>query len=144
MGETDIIEFVVTEEKCKEIQNFEAEMLEKYIKAIYPYLPLFNGIGYELKVELGWYNSIHRIWSNSRPPLKNGYECYVYCIVEKGGEEVRIKSNDGEVDYYPLVTSWIISSVFRRLHKLKVSYYVNIDDVDTDLNEFLSQLKQVE
>lgn len=56
--------------------------------------------------------------SASRLPFKNGYECYIYCEVQKDGKEVHIESNDGEADYYALSASWIISSIERSFLKL--------------------------
>ena len=138
-----MIEFNVSQEMCNKVRHFETEMLNKYANAIYPYLPLFNKIGYELKVELGWYNSLQKTWSAKGLPLKNGYECRIYCLVEKDGKEVQIESNDGEADYYPLITSWMISSVYRKFHKLKISTYAKVDDVEADINEFLSELKHL-
>ena len=136
-----MIEFTVVAEKCKEIQAFESEMLRKYTKTIYPYFSIFAKMGYELKVELGWYNFLDGTWSNKGLPLKNGYECCVYCIVEKAGEIVRIKSNDGEADYYELIKEWSISIVSRKFHKLKVCTFSDVDEVENDINELLTQLK---
>lgn len=138
-----MIELVVNEERKKEICAFETKMFVKYKEVIVSYSPLFNKIGCELKLGLGWYNPIRKIWSANRIPLRNGYECYIYCLVEKGGEEVHIKSNDGEADYYPMETAWMISSVNRRFHKLKVSLYEDLDDVDTDMKGLLLQLKHM-
>lgn len=135
-----MIEFVITQEKDKELRYFEAKMLAKYKKVVDVYLPLFNENGCSLKVELGWLNSIRKKWSKNRLPPKNGYECHVYCLVERDGKEIRINSDDGEADYYTLETSWMISSIRRRFHKLNISLYASIDDVNTDLNGFLSQL----
>lgn len=139
-----MIELVVNEEREKEICEFETKMFAKYKDAIVSYSPLFNKVGCELKLELGWCNPIRKTWSANRIPFRNGYECYIYCLVEKGGEEVRIKSNDGEADYYPMETAWMISSVNRRFHKLKVSLYKDLDDVDTDMKSLLSQLRHME
>ena len=76
-----------------------------------------------------------------RGSFQNGYQCYVYCVVQKDGNEVRIGSIDGEADYYPLSTAWMISSIFRKFFKLTAELYANTDDADADLNDFLSQLK---
>lgn len=139
-----MIEYSVSQEMCNEMQDFEAKMLNRYLDIIRPYFMLFNKMGYELKIELGWANYLQKTWSSKRLPLKNGYECYVYCSVEKDGAEVRIKGSDGEADYYPLITSWMISSVSRKFHRLKVSTYTKVDDVEADINIFLSELKHIE
>lgn len=139
-----MIEFVVDEKRKKEIYVFESKMFAKYKEAIVPYSLMFREKGCELRLELGWYNPIRKIWSANRIPLQNGYGCYIYCLVEKGGEEVCIKSKYNEVDYYPLETEWMISSVNRRFHKLKISLYEDLDDVDADMKGLLSQLWHME
>lgn len=140
LGDTNVIEYNVSREVCNEIQDFETEMLNRYIDIIHPYFTAINKMGYELKVELGWANFLQKTWSSERLPLENGYECYVYCLVKKDGEEVCIKSSDGEADYYPLITSWMVSSVSRKWHRLKVSVYTNVDDVESDIDKFLFAL----
>jgi len=139
-----VIEHSISREICNKMQDFEMEMLNKYTNTVSPYFSIFNKMGYELKVELGWLNLFQKTWSAKRLPLTNGYECYVYCLVKKDGKEVRIKSSDGEADYYPLITSWMISCAYRRFHKLKVTTYEDIDDVEVDINEFLEKLKWIE
>lgn len=138
-----MIEFLVNEETKKEIYDFETKMFAKYKEAITSYSPLFNNLGFELKLELGWCNHIRKIWSANPISIRNGYECYIYCLVEKSGEEVCIESDDGEVDYYPMETAWMISCVNRKFHKLKVSFYENLDDIDADMKGLLSQLKHM-
>ena len=59
-----------------------------------------------MEVGYGWENFLKKEHSTNRLPFKNGYECYIYCEVQKDGTEVRIGSNDGEVDYYVLSVSW--------------------------------------
>lgn len=119
-------------------------MLLKYANAIHPYLPEFDKMGYEIKVELGRLNMLEKVWATNLLPIKNGYECHVYCVAEKNGEEVRIKSDDGEADYYPVITSWMISSVFKKRFKLKVALYEDVDDVTADMNTIISQLLSIE
>ena len=60
--------------------------------------------------------------------------------LEKAKKYMRIGSIDGEADYYPLSTAWMVSSIFRKFFKLNAELYVNTDDADADLNDFLSQL----
>ena len=93
---------------------------------------------------LGWVNPLHKIQSSHRLPLKNGYECYVYCVVQRDGKEVHIVSHDGEADYYPLSTGWMISSINRSFLKLKVSLYTDANDIDDNLKDFLLQLERLE
>lgn len=139
-----MIELVVNGEREKEICDFETKMFAKYKEVIASYSPLFDAAGCELKLVLGWCNYIRKTWSANRIPLQNGYECYIHCLVERGGREVHIKSNDGEADYYSIETAWMISSVSRRFHKLKVSLYKDISDIDTDMKDLLSQLRHME
>ena len=51
---------------------------------------------------------------------------------------------DGETDYYSLSTAWMVSSIYREFVRLIVSLCVSMDDVASDLNGFLSQLKHIE
>lgn len=69
-----------------------------------------------------------------RGSFGNGYQCYVYCVVQKDDNYVCIASIDGEADYYTLSTTWMISSIFRKIYKLYVTLYVNMDSVDADLD----------
>lgn len=139
-----MIELTVNDEKEKKICEFEANMFAKYEDAITSYYPLFRAAGCELRLELGWYNPIRKKWSTNRIPIQNGYECYVYCLIEKDGEAVRKKSSDGEADWYPLETEWMITSVRRRMCKLEISLYEDLDDIDTDLKFLFSQFKSME
>lgn len=42
-----------------------------------------------------------------RGSSQNGYQCFVYCVVQKDENEARIGSIDGEAGYYPLSTAWM-------------------------------------
>lgn len=140
-----MIEFVIAGEEAEEIKCFETEMFKKYKEIVDLYVPLFYKSECTLKLELGWTNSLRKTWSAEGLPLINGYECCVYCIIEKNGKEVHIKSDDGEADYYVLEASWMISLVCRRFHKLRVSlFYESVNNVDNDLKHLLSQLKNIE
>ena len=55
-------------------------------------------------------------------------------------KEVRIGSNDGEVDYYVLSVSWTVSSIERRFFKLNVSLSSDTDDIENDMNELFQLL----
>lgn len=58
-------------------------------------------------------------------------------MVQKDGTEVRIGSNDGEVDYS---VSWTVSSIERRFFKLNVSLSSDTDDIENDMNELFQLL----
>ncbi len=125
------------------LKNFEDELLLKYKKSIYPYSSLFENLNCHLRIELGWNNCFKNTGASKRLSMENGYECYVFCIVEKDGKEVQIKSFDGEVDYYPLIASWKISSVSRKFFKLKVTTYEKLNDIDDEMNSMLSKLQHL-
>ena len=115
------MKFVYTPDKDNEIVRHEKTMLEKYLNIIKKFNPIFEQYDYSLKVGCRWTNFLKKDYSAHRLPFKNGYECYIYCEVQKDGKEVHIDSNDGEVDYYALSVSWIISSIERRCFKIYVS-----------------------
>ena len=123
------------------IISHENNMLALYIKKVKRYMPLFEKSGYSLKVGLMWKYFPKETVILQRETFKNGYQCYVYCEVQKDGEEVCVDCVDGEADYYSLSTAWMISSIFRKFFKLDVELYENTDDADVDLNDFLTQLK---
>ena len=141
MGGATVKKMVYTNKIDDEIIFHENNMLALYLEKIKKYMPLFEECGYSLKVGLMWKYFPRDTVILQRGSFQNGYQCYVYCVVQKDGNEVRIGSIDGEADYYSLSTAWMISSIFRKFIKLNVELYTNTDDVDADLNHFLSQLK---
>lgn len=134
------MKFLYTPDKDDEIVRFEKIMLEKYLKILGSYRTMLAQNNYSLKVGCGWTNFIKKEYSAHRLSFKNGYECYIYCEIQKNGKEVHIESDDGEVDYYPLSASWIISSIERRFFKLNVSLCSATDDIENDINELLQLL----
>ena len=115
------MKFVYTSDKDDEIVKHEKIMLEKCSNILDSYRAIFKEYNCSLEVGYGWENFLKKEHSTNRLPFKNGYECYIYCEVQKDGTEVRIGSNDGEVDYYVLSVSWTVSSIERRFFKLNVS-----------------------
>lgn len=134
------MKFVYTSDKDDEIVRYEKIMLEKYLKILDGYRAVFGQHNCSLKVGCRWTNFLKKEYSAHRLPFKNGYECCIYCEVQKDGEEVHIESNDGEVDYYALSVSWIISSIKRRFFKINVLLSSAIDDIENDMNELLQLL----
>lgn len=132
---------VYTNKIDDEIIFHENNMLALYLEKIKKYVPLFEKSGYSLKVGLMWKYFPRDTVILQRGNFQNGYQCYVYCVVQKDGKEVHIGSFDAEADYYSLSTAWMISSISRKLFKLNAELYANTDDADADLNDFLSQLK---
>ena len=134
------MKFVYTPDKDDEIVRFETIMLKKYLKILDSYREIFGQHNCSLEVGCRWTNFLKNEYSAHRLPFKNGYECYVYCEVQKNGKEVHIESNDGEVDYYALSASWIISSIERKFFKINVVLSSATDDVESDMNELLKLL----
>ncbi len=123
-----------------EIIVYENNMLALYLEKINKYKPYFEKYGCSLKVGLMWKHFSKDATILKRASFQNGYQCYVYCAVQKDGTDVCISSFDDDVDYYPLSTAWIITSIFRNFFKLRVELYDNTNDVETYLNDFLSHL----
>lgn len=136
------MEFVYTPDKDDEIIKHEEIMLEKYSNILDSYQGIFEQYHCSLKVGCGWTNFFREEHSAHRLPFKNGYQCYIYCEVQKDGKEVHVESNDGEVDYYALSASWIISSISRWFFKIKVSLCSATDDIESDMNELLQLLME--
>lgn len=127
----------------EEICIFEDHMLGIYSEKIQAYAVPFETIGCTLKVGLMWKNFFDADnVAFQRVRIRNGYECYVYCSVQKEGQEVRIPSNDDEVDYYYMSTAWMISSIRRVFFKLELSLWADTDDVKSDLNNLLLCIKK--
>lgn len=131
---------VYTNKIDDEIIFHENNMLALYLEKAKKYMPFFEESGYSLKVGLMWKYFPRDTIILQRGSFQNGYQCYVYCVVQKDGNEVRIGSIDGEADYYPLSTAWMVSSIFGKFFKLNAELYANTGDEDADLNDFLSQL----
>lgn len=126
-----------------QIIDHEDDMLSMYAQKIQEYIPSFQKLGYSLRLGLLWINPVHKCKAFSRIKYQNGYQCYVYCSVQKNGEDVTIANTDGEAEYYPLSAEWMISSISRRWFRLIVSFYKSVDDVDEDLQEFLFHLNRM-
>lgn len=117
----------------------EEKMLSIYVQQIKKYDIAFRRKGYELKCGLMWKDNSSKLATMQRVNFQNGYECYVYCVVQENGEEVHIDSTDGEADYYSLSTAWMISSIRRKWGRLQVNLFSEMDEVDTEIENFLIQ-----
>ena len=126
----------------KAIIAHEESMLDLYSKHIHPLEPFFRSCGCTVKTGLMWKTFPSDAKSLRRVPFRNGYECYVFCFIEKDGGEVRIRSSDGEADDYPLSAAWMVTSLHRRWWDLKAQMFTDTDVVDADMEEFLSLLRQ--
>lgn len=134
------MKFAYNESKKQLIVNHEDIMLETYSKIISTYSSLFKQYGCSLEVGLFWIDYSTKKHSNRRLPFHNGYACYVYCEVQRDGKEVQVKCFDGEVDYYSLSATWMVSSIERNFFKSKVSLYSGTDDTENDMNDLLQLL----
>ena len=126
-----------------EIISHENRMLAVYLKKIKKYEPFFAESGCSLQVGLMWQYFPKDTVMYQRVDFRNGYQCYVYCVVQKGGNEVYVDSADGEAGYYSLSAAWMISSISRRNFRLCAELYTDTDDADADLNAFLPQVGKV-
>lgn len=134
------MEFSYDVSKEQLIINHEDIMLETYSKIISSYSSLFRLYDCSLEVKLFWIDFSTKKRSNYRLSFHNGYSCYVYCEVQKDGKEVHVKSIDGEVDYYSLSATWMVSSIERNFFKTKVSLYSDTDDIENDMKKLFQLL----
>lgn len=131
------MKFIYKPEKEKIIIEHESRMIEKYCEAIEKYSVAFDK--YDCTIQIGWE------WSNSstgnrdekRLPFKNGYNCYLYCNIQRNGETVRYEDEDGEVDYYEVMSEWNISFISRFFFKLNVTLYDNTDEIYEEMTRLL-------
>ena len=142
MGATTVKKMIYTNKIDDEIIFHENNMLTLYLEEIKKYIPLFQKKGYSVKVGLMGKYFCGDTVGCLRERFQNGYQCYVYCVIQKDGNEVHIGSVDGEADYYSLSSSWIITSIFRSFFKLNVELYEKADGVNSDLKNFWLQLKK--
>lgn len=139
-----MIEFKIEGKRQEEIINYENENFKMYTNIMNRYFGLFKKRGYTLKVDMRWKNFYDKTWSVERLPMQAGYECHIFCIVEKNGKEVVVKSTyGGETVYYPLVSDWEINFIYRRFNRLKVRYSPVTDGVVDELDDLLLQLNDV-
>lgn len=134
--------FIYTTQKDNSIIKHEELMLKKYSDIIDEYKEPFKKYNCSLKIGHIWTNFVENKSYDSRPPFKNGYQCHIYCEVQRNGKEIHIKSTDGEVDYYALSSSWVISAIERYFFKLKVSLCSATDDIKSDIEELYKLLSK--
>ena len=136
------MKMIYTNAVDNEIYMHEERMLLEYTRLIQRYTICFEKYGYALKTGLVWKNSLKK----RHPELKrgifqNGYECYVYCVVQENDKDIFIESSDGEADYYDLSTTWLITSMRRSFWNIQVSLYTELEDIDKELSCLLKELK---
>lgn len=124
------------------ICNHEDSTLNEYKQVINSMIPQFSQYGCTLETSLFWKESFKSNAKSFRPDFKNGYECYVCCTVFRDGKEVRIISDDGEVDYYDASVCWMITRIYRRMFNLCVDLFPDVDsDIYEQMNDILEMIK---
>lgn len=137
------MEFIYASDKDEIIIKHEEIMLKKYSNIILGYKSKFEPYNCSLKVGCGWMNLLKKEHLTNRLPFKNGYECYVYCRVERNGEVIRYEDKEGEVDYYDLSLSWNISLISRFFFHLNVFLYTDTADVIEEMERLLKIAKDL-
>ena len=129
--------FVYSRKKDDSIIKQEIKLIESHLKAINDYVKLFEQCNCTIEVKQGWENPVGKNIVQKRPLFKNGYKCLVYCTVQKDGKPVRYNNHDGEVDYYELSMSWIVTQI----SQFFVDLYDNTDEIIQYMNHFLEILE---
>lgn len=137
------MKFIYTPQMDNVICEHEKEMYILYSQIITEYVSDFAQYGCTLKLGYEWSNFIKKYTVLKRPPFENGYEYKIYCEVQRNGKIVRYDDNEGEVDYYELVSCWNISSITRKGFKLNVILCNDVSDLKKDLDQHLFTLKQL-
>lgn len=142
MSNLNVVQLPFSEDVYFCICEFEDKSLKKYYDYIEPYRSMFEKYGCEIIVGLEWHNLRNKQCSRARIEMKNGYECVVYVLISKDGLALTVPSNDGEVDYYRLVHTYIISQIESKLFNNYVYLYLNVDnEIDDDMHILLEQVK---
>ena len=137
------MKFIYTPNKTDIIVEHENSMLKEYSRIINNYSDMFAQYGCCLEVGCIWNNCLKKSTSTSRLPFRNGYSCYIYCDVLKAGELVRYNTSDGEVNYYEASTSWNISSIVKSFFNLKVTLFVEMNDVHNEMMQLFKIVKEL-
>lgn len=126
----------------QEIIAHENQMLNLYAQKTQRHRQDFAALDCILDVGLMWKPQKEKQAEFHRVEFKNGYNCYVYCVVKKDDKEIRIQSTDGEADWYSLSAAWLVSTICRTMGRPYATLYDEIDDdIDSTLQDFLHQLQ---
>ncbi len=136
--------FKCTEEILSKVCKHEERMLFEYNRIAEKYKEAFDKYQCALKIEMRWYNcmSIKYKSYNYRIPLTNGYICCIDFSVQKNGEDVKLESEDGEVDYYSLGDSTNISEITWLLVCRRISLSTDTDYFEEELIDYLETLER--
>ena len=130
-------------QEYEKIYAFEAQALSDCFDIINSYLPLFEQHGYTLKIGQEWGNFIKKTWSTERLPIINGYECKIYCEVQKDGDPVVINANNEYSSTNRLASIWTVSAVSRKWFKLAVDLVPIKNFVAEDIEELLASVRSL-
>ncbi|NLE06125.1 MAG: hypothetical protein GX638_15165, partial [Crenarchaeota archaeon] len=139
------------------IIEHENTTFKKYSRICEKHESDFKELGCILKLEQIWSNSRKKIklekwgisfyeesFSKTRIPFGKGYSCYLQCEVERNGKTVRYDNHNGEVDYYELSMSWIISSLTHRRFITECTLYQDTNAFAEELDHFIKTLKSTD
>ena len=124
------------------IMAHEEAMLEAYKRIARSYMAAFQDAGCTLDVFLWWTDSKTAKYSRQRLPFQRGYLCYIACEVRRNGEVERVKSDDGEADYYNLEAYWPVSALEGRFFRTYVFLYDTMDGVREEIDSLLGLLER--
>lgn len=131
-------------EVISKIVNHEEITLFELNQIANKYRSTFEKYGCELSLEMKWYNcwSIKQKVEDYRIPIKNGYVCFVNLAAKKNGDYVKIKSADGEADYYLLLDSLEVTRLDTNLFFTKNQFITDWEYFEGKLLEFLELLEK--
>ena len=118
-------------------------MLEEYTRAAQTYLPYFEEKGFFIKTGLMWKRFPDNVPTFCRGEIQNGYQCYVFCSVQRKCRDAVVPSNDGEAKWYSLSNAYMVSSVNKDFCRLTISLFGDTNEINDDLSCFLRQLQCV-
>lgn len=135
--------FKCTTEMTSRIIEHEEKMLFEYNCMVEKYKEAFAKYQCLIRFRMEWYNclTIKQRPVDYRIPLKNGYVCFIGFSVQKNGEDIKLKSDDGEVDYYVLSDSLHITEINWMLVYKKINLFSDMKDFEEELNYFLQMLE---
>ena len=131
---------VITPRETTYLVQFENSMLEHIILYTAKIRNELVMRGVDLVIELEWSNWLTHEWSKKRISFQNGYRCYINCYIQKDGKCVGICSNDGEADYYLLLSSTNISHITRKFFKFEIGINSDMDEIIHGIEDLQSKL----
>lgn len=137
------MKFKCTPEQINKIREHEERVLFKYKQIADRCKEKFIKYQCSIKLEMKWYNcmSIKQKVFDYRIPLKNGYVCFIDFSVQQNGKDIKLKSNDGEVDYYLLGDSSNITEITWLLVCKKINLFSDTEDFEKELHYYLEMLE---